>query len=193
MAEETNQDASDEREESTAEQPKTSSKKRSLRRFLTRKWIAIVIGLSVIVHGVGFTYYHFLGKSQQPTPGPEISLGVFRFEANKNEGGRVANAEFSLAIALLDRVDQAARLRLKDFRFRVQQDVEELLRQAKSGDFENDAHLGDLKRQLQAQINDTLGMRVIADVIITDLKLIHTDRDADPIAETVLWVEEPAG
>jgi len=164
-----------------------------LGRLLTRRWLVIIVALSIVVHGAGFSYYQLWGKSRQSKLSPEISLGTFQFEPNENEKGRIAAAEFSLHIALLEHVDQAARDRLAARKFRVQQDVEELLRQAHSGDFD-DPSLGELKRQLQEQVNETLGMRAIADVIITDLKLQLDDtqpKAAGDSNESVPWVEKP--
>ena len=195
MAEETNRDNRNEEAELAAKEPTPPTKAPSWRRFLTRKWIAIVVGVSIVVHGVGFVYYQCADNTPPVTPNPEVSLGTFRFEADKAEIGEITNAEFCLHIALLEHVDQAARRRLKAHKFRVQQDIEELLRQAHGGDFD-DPNLGELKRQLQEQVNQTLGMRAIADVIITDLKLTHSDTDLGSVVDTgesVPWVEEPSG
>jgi flagellar basal body-associated protein FliL len=165
------------------------------RRFLTPKWIAILVVVSIVIHGIGFACVRLASNSPPVVSRPEVSLGVFRFEAGESEVSRVAAAEFALHIALLEQVDQAARRRLEAYQFRVQQDVEELLRRAHGGDFE-DPSLGELKRQLQERINETLGMRVIADVIITDLKIQRHDRNlgvATDTAEAVPWVEKPSG
>jgi flagellar basal body-associated protein FliL len=197
MATEEKQSDQDQDAETTpeTEKAKTPAKAASWRRLLTRKWIAILIVASIAIHGIGFACSRLAGKSASATSSPEVSLGVFRFEAGEKEAGRISNAEFSLHIALLDHVDQAARQQLETRRFRVQQDVEELLRRAHSGDFD-DPKLGELKRQLQEQINESLGIRAIADVIITDLELDHRDRDlglATDTAESVPWVERPSG
>ena len=197
MAEDVNKNNPDEAAEATVEeqQPKTSGKAASWRRFLTPKWIAALVVVSVVIHGIGFAYFRLADKSPSAANTPEVSLGAFRFDADENEAGRITNAEFSLHIALLKQVDQAARRRLEAHRFRVQQDIEELLRRAHSGDFD-DPKLGELKRQLQERINETLGMRAIADVIITDLKLQQSDRDLGLVtdtAEAVPWVEKPSG
>jgi hypothetical protein len=75
-----------------------------------------------------------------------------------------------LHIGLLKVDDRVARAKLAANKFRVQQDIEELLRQAGGEDFV-DPLLTELKRQLQEQINATIGMRAIAQVIITDLSI----------------------
>ncbi|MBN2476501.1 MAG: flagellar basal body-associated FliL family protein [Pirellulales bacterium] len=160
-------------------------------RLTPPRWLVVLVVASVMIPSLTFAYSR-LGRSSAPVPAsPEVDLGVFQFEADQQENGRVAKAEFSLHIALLDQVHQLARLKLQSHRFRVQQDIEQLLRQAHSGDFD-DPGLAELKRQLQEQINETLGLRAIADVIITDLKLEQREGDLGPISETaevVPWIE----
>ena len=113
---------------------------------------------------------YFLGRRSQDHGylGREISLGEFEFIGEDLPGSHIASAKFRIHISLLTEVDRPARMLLAMRRFQVQQDVEELLRQAHAGDFD-DPTLTELKRQLQETINRTLGQRVIADVIITDL------------------------
>ena len=195
MTEEANLNARSEEAESAQSLSDTPKKTAFLGRFLTRKWIAIVLVASIVIHGLGFVCYRLLGKASPVSPSPEVSLGGFQFEADGGEFGGLARAEFSLHIALLEHVEQEARRRLQDRRFRVQQDVEELLRRAHRGDFD-DPGLGELKRQLQEQVNETLGMRAIADVIITDLRLKPREKDIGSVtdtAEVVPWVEKPSG
>ena len=191
MAETEAPKARDEAEETTSQQAQPKSTAGVLRRFMTRRWIVTIVALSIAVHCVGFAYYQLWGKTAAGQPTPEVSLGAFTFEAPGDEDGRIAAAEFSLHIALLRQVDQPARSRLTARKHRVQQNVEELLRQAHGGDFE-DPNLAGLKRQLQEQINETLGIRAIADVIITDLKLHRSPQATSPLtdtAEVAPWVE----
>lgn len=196
MAEQAPAKAKAEAKQPDEESSKSPKKIGYLKRFLTAKWIAIIVGVSILVHGIGFTYYQLQGSAVAAESGPEVDLGEFKFEADPSEGGRVTKADFTLAIALLEEVDRVARPQLKTHAFRVRQDVEELLRQAHSGDFENPTLEG-LKRRLQEQINGTLGMRAISDVIITNLKLERANREIEAIAETskedVPWVEQPEG
>ena len=197
MAEETKRNKPDEEAETPAENenPKASGKAARWRRFLSRQWIAILVVALIVINGIGYAFVRLAAAPPPPVISPEVSLGVFRFEADEGEVGRIAAAEFELHIALLKQVDQPARRRLEDYQFRVQQDVEELLRRAHGGDFD-DPNLGELKRQLQARINETLKMRAIAEVIITDLKLQKGDTDlglATDTGESVPWVEEPSG
>jgi flagellar basal body-associated protein FliL len=193
MAEAPKPDKTTEQSEA-APQKQTPGKTAWWRRLLTRRWLAILLLASILVHGIGFAYFQLTNRRPPAVTSPEVGLGTFRFEADDKEASRITNAEFSLHIALLEHVDGAARQRLDAYRFRVQQDVEELLRRAHGGDFD-DPGLGELKRQLQERINETLGMRVIAEVIITDLKLRHNNQDVGLVtgtAESVPWVEKPS-
>lgn len=196
MAEKAGQSNQPEQAEPTAEESQApTGGPVSWRRLLTGKWIVVLVVASLIIHGIGFAYSRLAHRGAPPAGSPEVTLGAFRFEADQGEAGPVAGAEFSLHIALLEQVDRAARSRLEAHRFRVQQGVEELLRQAHGGDFD-DPNLGELKRRLQEQINEILGMRAIADVIITDLKLQPGDQDLGSLTDTkelVPWVEEPSG
>ena len=167
-----------------------------LKRLFSYRGLAIFLLATVIFQGMAFSYYLFGGSASETDATTEVSLGTFHFKSEDAAGGGVSSAEFGLHIALLEQVDSAARRQLETHQFRVQQDIEELLRQAQSGDFK-DPNLGELKRQLQEQINATLKMRAIADVIITDLKLKLSDKTADTpgteTAELVPWVEKPSG
>ena len=54
----------------------------------------------------------------------------------------------------------------------------------------------ELKQRLQEQINEALGIRVIADVVITDLKLDRVGEPIERITETAgaqPWTEQPPG
>ncbi|MBX3414124.1 MAG: hypothetical protein KF708_15660 [Pirellulales bacterium] len=101
---------------------------------------------------------------------PEFSLGTFRYEEVTGASDPIRAAQFELHIDLLPEVDREARLRLTARRFKVQQGIEELLRRARGREFEDPA-LAELKRMLKEQINASLGLRSIGEIIITDLKL----------------------
>ncbi len=141
------------------------------RRLLQPNWIAAFVALSLLLPGVVYAYSRLASQSPVDEAGQgEVSLGSFRFLANVNERSPITAATFSLHLALIPETDALARSRLASHKHRVQQDIEQLLRQAHGGDFE-DPSLGDLKRQLQEQINETLGIRAVADVVVTDLGL----------------------
>lgn len=134
----------------------------------------ITILLFLVIVGQGFAVAHFYQEAQRNkvASSPEVTLGEFQFLSRFATGNQVNRANFSLHIALLDQLDRQARNRLVQRKFRVLQNIEELLRKTPSGDFD-DPMLVDLKLQLQERINQTLELKVIADVIITDLTVEH--------------------
>lgn len=119
----------------------------------------------------------------------EVSLGDFSYFPRAGVASSTERAEFSLHISLLPKTDQLGRYLLSSHEFKVQQNIEELLRRANGGDFD-DPTLNELKRQLQATINETLGEHVIEDVIITDLLVSH--RAEEPEEEVASDEEPPA-
>jgi len=140
------------------------------KRLLRHRWVVFVVAATFLIQGVGFTYFRYVRAPSAPAPSPEIPLGRYSFHSEDVSVGSIEGAAFSLRVALLGSVGAEARRQLMDYRYRVQQNVEELLRQAHGADFE-DPTLRELKRQLQARINATLGVRAVADVIITDMQL----------------------
>lgn len=147
-------------------------------RLTSRKALAILLGLSMFLHFLGLALligvicYPDTGSTEPPT---EITLGDYEFRADPADMGRIDRATFTLHIALLPQLGESARSNLKQRAFRVREEVEELMRQAHSGDFE-DPSLGELKRQLQERINKALGVRAISDVIITQLSVYPNQR-----------------
>lgn len=177
-------------EETAAVAAATSA--RSPRSALIAKW---VIGLLIplLATGVGAYAYH---KSRQAAPAEaasaEVSLGEFRFQAESGQQGKIASAAFSLHVALVDGAKgDAGRQRLEARRYRIQQDIEELLRSAHSGDFE-DPRLRELKRQILVQVNDTLAMPAVAEVVITNLKL-QPARQSAASADAALHKDSESG
>lgn len=165
-----------------------------LRALVSPRGLAILLVVSLVVHGFAFAYYRLGGQASAP-PEHEIELGEFRFVANDVESGPIAGAEFSLYVALLEGFEDSGRQQLAIHRSRVQQDIEQLLRQAHAGDFD-DPCLIELKRRIQAQVNESLGMRAVAEVIITDLDLKPNRAAAQPEAQAAqapAWLDDPAG
>jgi len=194
MLQAADQKTRDETPEPSESAGKPQGRGRSWSRLFSKKWIVGIIVASVLIHGAGFTYYQVWGKARPTPPDPEIVLGAFRFVGEKADGPGIAAAEFSVYVTLLEQADRAGRQQLAAHRFRVQQDVEQLLRHAHSADFE-DPNLAELKRQLQEQINQSLGLRAIGDVIITNLKLARGNKAALPVAgttEAAAWREKPS-
>lgn len=97
-------------------------------------------------------------------------MGAFQFQTESAGKPGIVSARFNLHVNLLKEAERAGRTQLVDSKFRLQQDLEELLRRAHSADFEDPA-LAELKRQMQEQVNATLGMKAVSSVIITDLTL----------------------
>ena len=176
MVAETNQHESQSSDEGDA-QPSPANKSRFalLRSKTGQYWLAILLIVTLVIHGSGWIYYK-LNRAPAPVVySPEIALGNFRFAADKTSGARIESAEFSLYITALESLDRLARNRLASHQFRVQQEIETFLRQSHSGDFD-DPVLTDLKRQIREQINAVLGNRIVSDVIITNLKITLSDK-----------------
>jgi len=166
-------------EEQTQATLKRGLAHRVLRVLTSRAVLAALLAMSLVMQGVGFWYLR--GSSTTAIPDGEVTLGQFSFEGSPSSTANITSAQFTLHLDLLDAVDQKARKRLEKRRFRVEQDVEELIRQAKGADFEPTS-IAQLKRTLQERINASLEMRAIDEVIITDL---HLDRrPVTEVAET---------
>jgi hypothetical protein len=163
-------------------------------RVVNRQLLGVLLAISVLGHGIGYLHHRLTMDSARGPAGPEVSLGRFRFVASSSDGGPVTRADFALHVSLLSQVDSVARARLASFRYRVQQGVEQLLRRAHSADFA-DPTLGELKRRLQEEINQTIGLRAVGEVIVTQVSLVQNPQSAETVAETagtVPWVERPA-
>jgi flagellar basal body-associated protein FliL len=141
--------------------------------------VVILLTLWTLANAAGFACFRGQARTVAEVPSPEIALGDFKFRADLAERGPVSAARFSLHVAFTPQSEQIGRDRLAARKFRVQQDVEELLRHARGADFD-DPRLRELKRQIHEQINETLGSRVVADVIITDLSVDYSDRAGEP-------------
>ena len=135
---------------------------------IQNKWVAIFAASTLIIHfGLFLMSPKVRGGSVGVAAQNEIGLGEFTFLSPQGEPGQVTRAEFSLHLSLLSDVDSIARQRLAHKKFKVEQEIEELLRQAHAGDFD-DPVLSELKRQIQETVNQCLEMRAITEVIITD-------------------------
>ena len=135
---------------------------------IQNKWVAIFAASTLIIHfGLFLMSPKVRGGSVGVKAQNEIGLGDFTFLSPRGQPGQVTRAEFSLYLSLLSDVDSIARERLAQKKFKVEQEIEELLRQAHAGDFD-DPVLAELKRQIQETVNQCLEMRAITEVIITD-------------------------
>lgn len=161
-----------------AEENATAPKGR-IRRFAKKRWGLLTVVGVLVVH-TSVLWYLAAASAGSTDASGEVSLGSFEF-VNYATEQLIRHAQFELHLSLLEDVDHAARERLTARRFRVQQDVEQLLRQAHGADFA-DPQLTELKRRLQEQVNESLGMRAVSDVLITDLSLEVVD-GAGPVGE----------
>jgi flagellar basal body-associated protein FliL len=172
---------SSERSEKTESPAAAPGRMQAYVAWLRQNWLISAILTLLILHGVGLAVMFFRSPHAAGRAGHEVSLGEFRFVGDHVPGSRLNEAKFKLHISLLSNVDSLGRWLLQTNRYRVQQDIEELLRKAHAGDFE-DPSLADLKRQLQETINKTLGNRVIDEVIITDLLLDRVEEPPVPVS-----------
>jgi hypothetical protein len=179
-------------EESPVTEAVTSRPKlaRLLGKLVTKRLLLTLLALSATGHVIGYLHYCLTVAAVSGPIAPEVSLGRFRYNADPNYAGPIAAADFSLHVSLLAPVDRAARFRLAQRRYRVQQSIEELLRSARCGDFEDPALLI-LKRRLQEQINETIGLRGVDEVIVTGLSLERSAVESAPdTAASVACVSE---
>jgi flagellar basal body-associated protein FliL len=159
-------------------------------------WLAFLLVSTLVIHGVFFALYKTSKTAAPIEYTPEIGIGKYEFTADKTSGGRIANVEFSLFITALDGLEQIARNRLISHKFRVQEEIESLMREAHSGDFE-DTTLNDLKRQIRERIDHALGNRVVSNVIVTNLKITTSNdkvsaTDAKKVS-SLPWMEKSSG
>ena len=161
-----------EKETPAAENAAPAAAATGLRRLSMTHWLMIIVGTSVVAHGVLLFGWRTAGSRPAAQLTTEIPLGEFQFvnAAHEPDQEGIAGAKFELHVDLLSGVSQAAGAQLQLRKHRVQQDIEELLRQAHVADFE-DPTLTELKRQLKEKINATIEMRAVQEVIITHLQL----------------------
>lgn len=113
----------------------------------------------------------------------------------------MVKADFSLYVALENYRDPRASLLLADHRHRIRQGVEELMRRAHAGDFE-DPTLKSLKRRVLERIEETVGERIVSEVMVTHLRVRWNSPDSKSpseaksgaeTAEAIPWTEKPSG
>ena len=160
----------DQTEDSDVPKAENGGKLQGLFQLLRRNWTAKLLVSLIVVHIFGYVYYGKRITKTKTMDILEISLGSYRFDGDEAGEDRVARADFRLYVSLLSEVDQAGQALMKMHKYKVQQDIEELLRQAHARDFEDPA-LNELKRQIQETVNQTVGQRVVEHVIITNLQI----------------------
>lgn len=190
-------------EEKPAEPPKTEpAPKPSRTAWFTRKRLAILLSWSLLVHVAVVGYIYFWPKPPSAPPPAEVSLGDFSYHGDHLEGGRMVKADFSLYVALENHTDPRVGLLLANHRYRIRQGVEELMRRAHAGDFE-DPTLKSVKRRVLDRIEETVGERIVSDVMVTHLRVrwnSPTDsktpaetKSTSETAEAIPWTEKPSG
>lgn len=191
MAPEQKQPANPDADESEATLPKVANSNGKLAAYA----LPAALVVSILANLSGVFYFRSLALVARPAIAHEIPLGDYRFVSDEHEPGQVTEAEFALYIELVRQAERPGRQMLEVRQQKVRQNVEELLRTAHGGDF-NDPVLSELKSQLQKRINETLGIRAVADVIVTDLHLERAQRPSVTNQEpekSVPWVEPTAG
>ncbi len=176
--------------------PKTVQNDRLVRiaRIALRNVLAILLAVSLLVNGATLTMLGSQDDSVAKPPSPEVPMGHFSFASSQAEPGQVVNASFTIHVALSEELEDEGRRRIEQRQFRLQQDMEELLRGAHSGDFD-DPLLRGLKGKLKDRVEKTLGIRAVAYVVITGLKTGRTEiapfEELEP-ATLVPWAEPAA-
>lgn len=157
--------------------------------------LPVALGVSMLANLVGVFYFRSFSLGARPAAAHEIPLGNYRFIAEEYEPGQVTEANFALYVELVRQAEEPARRLLETRRQKVRQNVEELLRTAHGGDF-NDPALSELKSQIQKRVNETLQIRAVTDVIVNELQMERAQPPNLTAAEpkkAVPWVEPVAG
>jgi flagellar basal body-associated protein FliL len=137
--------------------------------------LIILLICTIITPCIGIAYYKLSNNTPVVENSPEISLGSYVFAADKTADGRILGAEFSVYITALEGLDRITRTRITTHKFRIQEEIETLLRQAHTGDFD-DPTLAELKQKIREQVNRVVGNRVVSDIIITNLKITQSEK-----------------
>lgn len=152
------------------EEDQTSEKPRFFKRFLQRRFLVPFVVVLILSQIALIGYFRASSGVGEQVLSPEVSLGEFQFLSHAMPAEPIARANFQIHVSLLGEAEHDGRLLLSAHRYKVQQEIEQLLRQAHSQDFE-DPSLTELKRQIQTMINEILAKQVVAEIIITDLSI----------------------
>ncbi|GEM_PF-6369092 len=134
------------------------------------RWITgILWGLSIwaVLQGVVLAGY-LTWRLIDAHGSDELTLGKFVFEAQPNDAGAIRRCQFQVHLVLDPRWRGHSRWQLTAWKTRIRQDVEEVLRQARSLDFE-DPSLTQLKRLVRERINARLQYPGVIEVLMTEL------------------------
>jgi flagellar basal body-associated protein FliL len=162
----------------------TTTPQKSLRWGWLLSWrgVLAIVGLGLLVQ-MGFLCWFVMQQpvevAEEERPPAEVTLGSFQFVDLRSAQPRTPVAQFQLHIDLLEDAETKGRAQLTRKRFKVQQGIEELLRQLRFDEFE-DPLLVELKRRIQESVNRSLGMRVVDEVLITDLRFLPENSPDEP-------------
>ncbi len=151
------------------------------KQLFSKKCLATALILSLLGH-VAYLAIDLTEKPKAKNGSREVTLGEFYFANPTKAADEIQRVDFRLHVDLLEGTDKVVRERLERRKSMVQQNVEQLLRRARAVDF-TDPVLTELKRQLQETINETISLRGISDVIITDLAIER--QEGQPTKEKV--------
>ena len=132
-----------------------------------KKWLGVIVCASLVIHAVVFLFAH-KSTGSAAVPG-EFTIGVFTLPTGEH-GDLQAPGKFTLHIRLIDDFDSLGRQRLATHQFRVREAVEGLLRKSKGLDWDDTA-VARFKHEIQERIDNSIDLRAVAEVIITDLNL----------------------
>ncbi|MDA7977788.1 MAG: hypothetical protein MPJ50_03330 [Pirellulales bacterium] len=133
---------------------------------------------SFVIHSALYWYYSTLPTDHSR----EVALGEFHYVAYTSDGSiaeaaLVSSADFELHVILIPTVEERARKLITLRERKLRQEIEELIRQSRDSEFA-DPLLVELKRRLLGQINHTLGIKAIEEVLITELQLSQREAES---------------
>jgi hypothetical protein len=151
-------------------------------RLFSTQTLVLTTAVLVIFHSVLLLLAgvdRFVNRNREAM---EVELGTYRYDSPTAGLPGSLELEFDLHVSLLEKCDRLGRHLLHNHKHRVRQSVEELLRKARDEDF-HDPAFTDLKRQIQEGVNATLGERVVAEVILTNVAVQRPEQQATEQAE----------
>lgn len=164
------------------EEVQTSEKLRFFKQILQRRYLIPFVVVLILSQIALIGHYRASSGVGEQVLSPEVSLGEFQFNSQSLHAEPIVSAIFQIHVSLLGETEHDGRLLLSAHQHKVQQEIEQLLRQAHSQDFE-DPSLTELKRQIQTMINEILAKQVVAEILITDLSIDRVATSAASIRE----------
>jgi hypothetical protein len=151
-------------ERASAEETSDGESKTSLKdRLRVAARVAAVLAAITCVNLIVWWSVNRFSAPRGEHLGLEVTIGEFAYAGDSPQ----KRVEFGLHIAMLSEMDRQGRNLLDLHEHKVRQSIEELLRKSEDTDFA-DPSLRDLKRRIQEAINESVGNRIVGEVIITD-------------------------